>query len=230
MSRKSFALAIIIIVALFGVLGVTGFVMARYEPPFYRRCQLPPRAERKQLGDKLASDLTNELANGIANEGDWQIHCTENEINAFLAEDMLKKNTASNPWPEWMSEPRVGLENGLIHFGFRYGVGGISTVVSMEIRPWLAAQDPNVLALEFVSLHAGAIPISKQWLLERLAEAGRPLKIDVNYYRYNGHPVLVLRFQSDHSNPTFQLREVKVMGPEDQVEPFLQISGGKPSS
>ncbi len=230
MSRKSFALAIVIIISLFAFMGVTGFVMARYEPPFYRRSQLPPSEERKRLATELASDLTNELFNGIANEGDWQVHPTQNMINAFLAEDMLKKSTSSNPWPEWMSEPRVGLENGLVHFGFRYGVGGISTVVSMEIRPWLAAQDPNVLALEFVSLHAGAIPISKQWLLERFTEAGRPLKIDVNYYRYNGHPVLVLRFQSDHTNPTFQLREVKVMGPGDQTEPFLHVAGGKPST
>jgi hypothetical protein len=225
MSRKSFALAIAIIISLVGFLGATGYVLVRHEPSFYKRCSLPSNDQRKHLADELERELVNQLVNGIPNETSWEVHGTETEINAFLAEGLLKKYTTDSPWPDELSDPRVGLENGLIHFGFRYGVGRFSTVVSIELRPWLAVQDPNVLVLEFVSLHAGAIPISSRWLMERIAEAGRPLKIDVSYFRYNNHPTLVLRFQSDHSAPTFQLSEVKVTGGADGKPGFVYISG-----
>ena len=79
--------------------------------------------------------------------------------------------------------------------------------------------------IEFVSLHAGAIPISSQWLLEKTAEAVRPHKIDVSYYRYNKHPVLVLHFQADRSNPTFHLQQVKVVGQLNGTPGFIRIAG-----
>jgi hypothetical protein len=166
---------------------------------------------------------------GIVNEKAWQVNFREDQLNAFLAEGLLKKYTLETPWPESVSDPRISLEDDRIRFGFRYGLGQFSTVVSVEMRPWLAVQDPNVPALEFVSLHAGAIPISSQWLLERVADAARPLKIDVSYYRYNKHPVLVLRFQADRSNPTFQLGQVKVMGQINNIQGFIRIAGDRPS-
>ena len=39
---------------------------------------------------------------------------------------------------------------------------------------------------------------------------------------------LVLRFQSDHSNPTFQLRQVKVMGQVGETQGFVHIAGRVP--
>ncbi len=226
MSRKSFALAILILFSLVGFVGATGYLLVRHEPGFYKRCDLPPGAMRTRLADELDSELGNRLVQAIASETEeWQVNFREDQLNAFLAEGLLKKYTLDDPWPEGLSDPRVGLEDDLIRFGFRYGVGRFSTVVTVVMRPWLAVQDPNVLALEFVSLHAGAIPISAQWLLERIADAGRPLKIDVSHFRYNKHPVLVLRFQSDHSNPTFQLRQVKVMGQVGDTQGFVHIAG-----
>jgi hypothetical protein len=225
MSRKSFALAIVIIFVLVGLVGATGFVLVRHEPNFYKRCDLPAGIARAHLADELDSELGSRLLDGILNEKDWQVNFREDHLNAFLAEGTLKKYTLEAPWPDAVSDPRISLEDDRIRFGFRYGLGQFSTVISVEMRPWLAVQDPNVLALEFVSLHAGAIPISSQWLLERVTEAARPLKIDVSYFRYNKHPVLVLRFQADHTNPTFHLRQVKVVGQLNGAQGFIRIAG-----
>jgi len=46
MSRKSFALAIVIIFLLVGLFGATGVALVRHEPNFYKRCELPPGKER----------------------------------------------------------------------------------------------------------------------------------------------------------------------------------------
>jgi hypothetical protein len=222
MSRKSFVLAIVIMVCLAGVVGGAGMVLITHEPNFYKRGDLPEGPDRKNLADYVDSEIANRLVAGIFNETEWQVNFREDQLNASFAEGLLKKES---PWPESVSDPRISLEEDHIRFGFRYGVGRISTVVWLEMRPWLAVQDPNVLALELVSLHAGAIPISSQWLLEKAAEAARRLKIDANYYRYNKHPILVLRFQADHSNPTFHLRQVKIMGPLNGAPGFIRIAG-----
>ncbi len=229
MSRKSFALAIAIILFLGGLVGATGFVLVRHVPSFYNRCDLPTGPERRRLADEFDGELGNRLLAGILNEEEhWEVNFRETQLNAFLAEGMFKKYTLESPFPEGVSAPRITLENDRIRIGFRYGFRRISTVISVELRPWMAVEDPNVLALEFVSLHAGAIPISSQWLLEKVAEAARPLKIDVSTYRYNKHPVLVLRFQADRSNPTFQLSQVKVVGQINSEPGFIRIAG-KPS-
>jgi hypothetical protein len=231
MSRKSFVLAIAILLLLGSLVGATGFVLVRHVPNFYKRCEISAGPERKNLADEVDSELVNRLGEGVYNEKVWQVNFNETQLNAFLTEGFLSQfngRTLENPIPKGVSDPRISLEDDRIRIGFRYGFKRFSTVISVELRPWMAVQDPNVLALEFVSLHAGAIPISSQWLLERVAEAARPLKIEVNYYRYNKHPVLVLRFQADRTNPTFQLQQVKVMGQSNSNPGFIRIAG-KPS-
>jgi hypothetical protein len=226
MSRKSFALAILIILVLVGVVAAGGFVLVTHEPNFYKRGDLPPGPERGRLADKVESEIINRLYDGIKNErATWQANFSEDHLNAWFAEGLLRKRFPEAPWLDSISDPRISLEDDQIRFGFRYGLGKLSTVISLELRPWLAVQDPNVLMLEFVSLHAGAIPISSQWLLEKACEAARPLRIDVSYYRYNKHPVLVLRFQADHSNPTYHLQQVKVMGQLNGSPGFIHIAG-----
>src|SRR5262249_12529331 len=100
-------------------------------------------------------------------------------------------------------------EQNRIRLGFRYGKGPLTTVVSLQIRIWLVAREVNTVALEFESLHAGALPVSAQSLLHRIADFAHQKDIDPTWYRRNGHPVLVLRFQADRSRPTFLLQRLE---------------------
>jgi hypothetical protein len=225
MSRKSFALAIVITIGLVGLVSGGGYLLVKHEPGFYKHNDLQPGPERKTLSDWADSEIVNRLWNGIVGGRSWEVNLREDHLNASLAEGLLRKEA---PWPDGLSAPRLSLEEDRILFGFRYGRGQLSAVIWLEVRPWLAVQDPNVLALELVSLHAGAIPISSHWLLEKAAEAARSQKIDVNYYRYNKHPVLVLRFQADRSNPTFHLHQLKVIGPLNGSLGFVRIAGQPP--
>ncbi len=109
-----------------------------------------------------------------------------------------------------LSEPRVAIEPDKLRVGFRYGMGSWSTVVSIDLRVWLVAKEPNVVALEFEGMHAGALPISSQSLLENASQTARRHDIDPTWYRHNGHPVLLLRFQAGRSRPTFQLQQFEL--------------------
>jgi isocitrate/isopropylmalate dehydrogenase len=66
------------------------------------------------------------------------------------------------------------------------------------------------VALELQSLHAGALPVAAHSLLERISEAARQNNVDVTWYRHEGHPVALLRFQADQDRPTVKLEHLYV--------------------
>lgn len=210
MSRKSFILAILIVVVLVGSAGASVIALLHYEPGFYRRCAVPEGRQRTQASRECEGKFSNQVLAGIYNQREWAVEFNEEEINSYIAGDLITKHSLDNPFPPDISEPRISMEEDKIKLGFRYKNGALTTVVSAEMRLWLA-QETNVLVLEFLSLHAGAVPISSQWLLERIAAAARKRDIDVSYYRYANHPVVVLKFQTNRSNPHYFLQQFKAL-------------------
>ncbi len=111
----------------------------------------------------------------------------------------------------FLQSPRIALENDRLRFAFRLGSGKLSTVVSADLKLWLAKDEPNVMAIQISSLKAGAIPVSLVSIFDRLLDQARQNGIDANWYRYKGNPVVVIRFQADQARPTmlFQALEVE---------------------
>jgi hypothetical protein len=210
MRRRSFWLAIIIVILLVAGAGSALAVLAGHEPSFYHRCAIPPGPERAKLSGEFVNEFTNRLLGGVLDKREWDARFSEQQINSYFQEDFLNKHNEENPLPAGMSEPRIALDTDRIRFGFRYGTGIWSTVITLDLRVWLVVKEANTIALEFRSLHAGAIPISAQWLLERVSESARLRDIEVTWYRNQGRPVLVLRFQAQRTSPTFQLMKLKI--------------------
>jgi hypothetical protein len=144
---------------------------------------------------------------------------TDKQINSFFDADFGRLCRADKILPEGISAPRVAIEPDKIRLAFRYGTGPWSTVVSIDLRVWLAAKEVNVVALELQALHAGSLPVSAQSLLERIYETARQQNIDVSYYRHNGNPVALLRFQADQRTPTVQLQRLELQ------QGLIRISG-----
>jgi hypothetical protein len=109
-----------------------------------------------------------------------------------------------------MSDPRVAVEADHIRLAFRYGCPPWSTVITIDFRAWLPTHEPNVVALELQRLRAGALPIVAQSLLERVSEAARRNDIEVRWFRHNGHPVALLRFQAAQPRPTAKLQRLEL--------------------
>jgi hypothetical protein len=170
---------------------------------------MPPGEDRVKSSGEFVTGFAD-LVTGVVNKRQWAAEFTQEQINSYLEEDFFKQSDKERPLPEGFNEPRVVLEEDRIRLAFRYGSGLWSTVISIDLRAWLVATEPNLVVLEFQGLHAGALPISSQWLLERVAEAARQRDIDPTWYRLNGHPVIVLRFQAERSEPTFQFQRLQL--------------------
>jgi len=209
MNRKSFVLAIAIVLVLLGSAATGLGLLVRHVPTFYERAAVPPGDARTTASGEFVSRFFH-LIDGVANKRQWREQFTEKQINSYFVEDFLKEHGDKRPLPDSIHEPRVVLEPDKIRLAFRYGTGPWSTIVSIEVRVWLVPKEPNVVAFEFQAVHAGALPISAQSMLERIADAAEEQDLDPRWFRLSGHPVLVLRFQADRSTPTFQLQGLEL--------------------
>ena len=70
------------------------------------------------------------------------------------------------------------------------------------------------------------MPISGHWLLEEFTKVGRDNggSVDVSWYRHDGHPVALVRFQSDQPHPTLLLQAVQLQ------QGLLVIRGASPDA
>jgi hypothetical protein len=208
MSRKGLVLAATVAL----VLGGTGsllYLLLHHEADWYAQCDLPPPAERAKASGRFVSKFDELL---IAKKRPFNLLFTAKEINSFFSVGFVDMNLARN-LPDSVREPRIAIEPNKIRLAFRYGSGWLNTVVSVDVGVWLAHQngkDHSTIAVELQSMHAGSIPISAQALLEQVSEAARQQNIDVVWYRHNGNPVALLRFQADRLHPTVQLDQLEL--------------------
>jgi hypothetical protein len=210
MTRKSVLFGVGGVALLLGSVASALALLVLHEPGFYTRSALPPGPVRKQHSKAFVAEFSH-LFNGIYNlYPEWYGTFTDAQINSYLEEDFLASGNAEKVLPEGISAPRVVIEPDKIRLAFRYGSEPWSTIISIDLRVWLAPKEPNVVALELQGLHAGSLPISAQSLLEHISEVARRNNIDPTWYRHNGNPVVLLRFQSDQPRPTVQLRKLEL--------------------
>jgi hypothetical protein len=216
MSRRSFILAIAIFIVLFCGGGSTLVLLVRYEPASYVEAAVPPEPDRAHYSRKFKDELCQLIA-AFNEEGDlhpepdregWGIRFKEEEINSYFAESFVQQGLEENLLPAGITRPRVKILKDKVRLACRYGSGFWSTVMSIDFRVWLAKHEANVVALQIVGFHAGALPISAQSFLEQVSQKGRDNNITVDWYRHEGYPVALLRFQPDKPRTPFVLQNI----------------------
>ncbi|MFO0841243.1 MAG: hypothetical protein U0797_02445 [Gemmataceae bacterium] len=140
----------------------------------------------------------------------WFGEFSDERINSYLDEEFMRCGLGGKVLPDGVSEPRVIFDDDRLQLAFRYRSRLINTVVSISARVWLPKAETNVVAVQLQGVRAGALPFTAQWLLERVSDSARQNGIEVNWYRHEGHPVALLRFQADQARPTLQLTAIQI--------------------
>jgi hypothetical protein len=210
MSRKSLLCGFAFVLLLIGGSAAALAWMVLREPDFYRRASVPAGEQRKQLSTEFREELNN-LVNGIINYKSWGARFSEAQINSYFEEDFLRLGSVEKTiFPEGVSSPRLSIESDRLRVAFRYGGKNWSTIVSLDLRIWLAAKVPNVVALEVQQMRVGSLPVALQSILDHFSEAARRQDIEMSWYRHNGNPVAMLRFGPSRGEPTVQLLGIKL--------------------
>jgi hypothetical protein len=206
MSRKSVFFTAASALLVFGG-GGTLALLVFHEPSFYLRAVPDPGVERKQRSGRFIQEFVR-FTQDVRHYAEWSATFDEACINSYFEEQFVQSGVAERVLPDKVSAPRIAIEPDRLRLGFRYGRGALSTVISIDMGIWLVNKEPNVIALELRGLRAGALPISAQSLLEQLSEVARQSHIDVTWYRYQGNPVALLRFQPSQDRPSIRFEQL----------------------
>jgi hypothetical protein len=208
MSRRSFLAAVGILALITAVVITALLLLIRYEPQYYTHARVTT-SEQACVESHNFHVVVTGLISDINTEKQWDATFTDEEINSYLSEGFIQSGLAKQLLPDGVSEPRVVFEDDRIRLAFRLRQGLLSTVISMDMKVWLAKTEPNVVAVQLESFRAGVLPIAAHWLLESISETGRQNGIEINWYRHDGYPVALLRFQADQTHPTLVIQAVK---------------------
>jgi hypothetical protein len=210
MRRKPLLMAVGLCLAVLVVALAVLAAMLRYQPEFYRRAAVAPGELRKLHSREFRSQFYA-LINAIPQYKNWQAQFTDTQVNSYFEEDFLRSgNFERTFFPDGVNAPRIAIDNDHIRLGMRYGTGLWSTIVSVDLHVWLAANEPNVVVVEIERIRAGALPISAQSILDRLSETARRQDIEVTWYRRAGKPVALLRFGAGRQDTGVQLLQLRL--------------------
>lgn len=191
---------------------VTGLLLTvKHEPSFYRRAELAPGKARKDLSSACFG-LFVRLGNWWADfgKGEWDVAFSEAQLNSYFAEDFVRLGDAEVLRKQGIFDPRLVLEHDKLRLAFCYGSPPWSTIISYDLRLWLAPKQANVVCLEILGRHAGALPISTQSLLNEISEVAGRRGVEITWYRHDGNPVGLIRFQTDGVHSPARLRRLDV--------------------
>ena len=159
-----------------------------HEPRFYTAALEPHSPIDATDGDALERNVL-QLHNHLRQPGQWTVVFTQEQINGWLAHDLMEKFPDLLP-PE-VSQPRVALEPGRLLIGFRYRTTGLDAVVTLVAELFLTDQ-PNELGIRFCRARLGLVPISLDPFLSGVTEALLAAGIRLRWTQEDGVPVAVV--------------------------------------
>jgi hypothetical protein len=160
-----------------------------HEPDFYRALESVPR-ERRKTGARQFVAQSMQLRNDIINEGHWEAVFSDQEVNAWLAEDLVTQ--FADQIPSGVREPRVAFEPDRAILAFRLDDSPFRSVIWVVMR--VRVPEANLVALTIEKIRAGVLPVPADQVLERIAQHARERGIDVRWEHEDGLPVAMIRY------------------------------------
>lgn len=207
--RRKLFLAILILLTAVGLV-FSGLVYAvKCEPAFYTSANAPRDFDTHERSARLLTRVI-ELQNSVRASEEWGDTISAEDLNAFFIENLGPKGRLAESLPKDFHSPRVAINGDRFFLGVRYREGFWSTVVWLELKVWLVAEQTNVAAVEVCSLKAGMLPFNSQSILDKIADIARESSIDVTWYRNGSNPVGLFRFFAKQPRATSQVMTLEV--------------------
>ncbi|MCE9532425.1 MAG: hypothetical protein K8T89_15095 [Planctomycetes bacterium] len=209
MLRKNFWSRRRMLLTLFVAAALVFIYLVKYEPSFYETSHIPQGSERAAQSGQFLIGYGNLLK---INEQtpDWSEEFTTNQINAFLQNEFVSESGNHKKLPDGFSDLRVQVEEGKLLIGCRYGKGVRSTILSLEAKVWLVEDGVNLIGVELTNAKAGALPVSRDIVLDYISEAAARSHIEVSWRYRDDNPVAILRFQANKERPTIQIQRLEL--------------------
>jgi len=188
--RKKLRIALLIFLGVLAVIaaGLFGLYRASQQvPKFYRQAITLDPVAQKQASDQMLQQAAA-LASDLRKEGRWQAVFTAEQINGWLAVDLLENHPGA--LPRSLRDPRVAIDPDGVTLGCRFQRGNLNSVVTLTIQPYLP--EPNVLALRIHKARAGLLPMPLAEILDRISQTARRMELRLEWRQTDGDPVALI--------------------------------------
>jgi hypothetical protein len=197
---------ILLTLALLAIIPFGVWVSLTHKPKFYRAVARIPRAVRKAEAQHFVAQSL-QLRNDICNEPTWEAVFSDQEVNAWLAEDLVTHFADQLP-PE-VHEPRVVFEMDRVTLAFELERGPVRSVIWVVARPHVP--EANVLQMTFEKIRAGVLPVPPEKILNRITEHLRAHGLDVEWnYDPEKLPVATVRYNPDFDRGVIRLEQIQI--------------------
>jgi hypothetical protein len=181
------------------------WVSVTHQPTFYKAIVAVPRRQSQEQARRfLAQSL--QLSNDIHNEPRWEAVFSDQEVNAWLAEDLVTHFADQLP-PE-VHEPRVVFEPDRVTLAFQLDQGPVRAVIWVVAR--VRVPDQNLVELMIEKIRAGVVPVPAEKIIARITDEARARGLDVRWRREGELQVASIRYTPDLSRSDVVLEQLHV--------------------
>lgn len=203
-------LIVLVVVGLLLVAAVCGLTIhwaARYVPRFYQQAMQVGQAVSRQGSDGMLQRSTA-LASDLKRGGRWAALFTAEELNGWLAVDLVENHGGS--LPPGVESPRIALETDRLLLGCRYRLGFFHSVLWLEVEPYLTGT--NAVAIRLRKVRAGRLPVPMQSVLQAIDAAVRRSELRIEWSQTDGDPVALVSLppQQDAAGKQFTLDTLRL--------------------
>jgi hypothetical protein len=179
------AFSCLLVLALVGAVVI--YQASQHVPEFYAQAiTVDPRAQ-VQASQEMGARVTT-LYNDARRKGEWQAMFSAEQINGWLAVDLVEKH--GDALPAEISDPRVEITPDTVTLALQYDDGGIATVFSLGVDVFISQE--NEVAFRVRRARAGALPLPLGDILDRVSTAATELELPLRWTEIDGDPVAVL--------------------------------------
>ena len=166
---------------------IVAYQASQQMPDFYEHALVLDAGRARETSREMVEQAAA-LANDLKQPGSWQVLFTAEQINGWLAVDLVENHPGT--LPAEFADPRVAIEPGRASVACRYTGTGFSSVLSVEVE--LSLAEPNVVAIRLRRVRAGALPLPMSQVLESFQSAARSLEWPLEWRQLDGDPVALL--------------------------------------
>ncbi|HZZ29089.1 MAG TPA: hypothetical protein VFE46_13910 [Pirellulales bacterium] len=198
-------------------------------PAFYDQSLVRDQYAVKEASDALLREAAH-LASNLRRPGQWHALFTADQINGWLAYDVLQNHP--HLFPPSVKDPRVSIENNRAQIAFLWRKFGWTAVVSLETEVYL--RETNVVAIRICKARAGLLPLPLAGLLTDLIVSGKKAGLQIEAEQVEGDPLLVITMPwADTSGDKLSLSlesleinggEIFLAGHSQNGEPFSTVA------
>jgi hypothetical protein len=165
------------------------------------------------LQAKASTEMFNRsqrLINKTKKLGKWSEVFTAEQINGYLAVDLKKQ--FGHIMSGDIKDPRVHIGDKTITFFCKYEGPPTSSVLSIELEPFL--DDRRELALRIVDARAGALGLPIGRVQALLSEAALDADLSVRWVEEDGQPVAIIALPTTKHGRPIELTHLELTGDE----------------